>query len=504
MQNLAGVKVGEFSEVEASPLHARTLNIPDKLVADFLEKDFETILNKYNRQMSADLALKKVFGETGLKNTWQGVKDEYNALIRDAHSVGNGELAQRLQDEMEQARTYATAMRDRLRGTYGMPENSDDIWYRTGRAMRSLNYLRLLGGMTISSATDLGSIVIKNGLGNTLGGLVKITTNPAWAKMAKAEMKSASVGLDLILSGRAKAMADLMDPHTGKTKVERGLAYAEEGFSKITLMDQWNSSLKQWAGIVTQNNMIKSINRVKEGTAYQTEIKKLAKSGISETDAIRMADEIKANGEGGDLSLSGADLWDDQELATMFKASILKNVDSTIVTPGIGDTPLWMSDSFGKILGQFKTFAFTVVNRIAIPAMQTRDMATLNGSIMMLALGYGVYAMKQTISGREVKTDPTTVVRESLDRSGLFGVYMEMFNMGMKTTGYGGASRYASRNVAGALAGPSFGLIGDVAGATHDVAQGKFDEKTAERMAKIAPYQNVFYLRGLLEMYKDD
>lgn len=42
-------------------------------------------------------------------------------------------------------------MRDRLRGQYALPSNPDGLVLRAGRAARNLNYLRLLGGMTLSA-----------------------------------------------------------------------------------------------------------------------------------------------------------------------------------------------------------------------------------------------------------------------------------------------------------------------------------------------------------------
>ncbi len=55
-------------------------------------------------------------------------------------------------------------MRDRLLGTYGAPQDHAVSFVRAGRVARNINFLRLLGGMTVSAATDLMRPMMQHGL----------------------------------------------------------------------------------------------------------------------------------------------------------------------------------------------------------------------------------------------------------------------------------------------------------------------------------------------------
>ena len=55
-------------------------------------------------------------------------------------------------------------MRDRLRGTYRTPEDPNTFFIRAGRTLRDVNFLRMLGGMTLSAIPDIARPIAVNGL----------------------------------------------------------------------------------------------------------------------------------------------------------------------------------------------------------------------------------------------------------------------------------------------------------------------------------------------------
>jgi hypothetical protein len=65
-------------------------------------------------------------------------------------------------------------------------------------------------------------------------------------------------------------------------------------------------------------------------------------------------------------------------------------------------------------------------------------------------------------------------------------------------------SRYASRNIMGALLGPSAGTIEDLNGVTGAMAQGEFTEADLRRIRKLLPGPNLFYIRQLLNTLEED
>ena len=65
-------------------------------------------------------------------------------------------------------------------------------------------------------------------------------------------------------------------------------------------------------------------------------------------------------------------------------------------------------------------------------------------------------------------------------------------------------SRYASRNIMGALLGPSAGTAEDIQAVTGAIASGEFTESDLRRVRKLMPGQNLFYIRQLLNTLEKD
>jgi len=498
---------------ERGPLKDRVFNIPDELIEDFLESDIDTVLRQYTRTMSADIELSRQFGSPDMKDTIQGVSDAYRKLLDQADTEAKRQKIEKWRDSDVRD---IEAMRDRLRGNYKTPADPNSFFTRAGRVLRDVNFLRMLGGMTLSAIPDLARTVAVNGLKPVAKGLAAIATDRAVWKMGKDEAKKIGVGLDMVLNSRASSLADLQDVYSQITPFEQGIRRMSDSYSKITLMSPWNAALKQFSGVTTADRIItESLNWSKGGISNSMRTR-LAASGIDEEMAKRISQEFKAHGEPGTINLSHSNRWEDVEAAQAFNAAVLKDVDRTILTPSHGEKPLWTSSETGKLVFQFKTFAATAHHKILVADLQYADAAALNGFLLSVALGTATYAAKQTVSGREIETEPSKLILESLDRSGGFGYLWDINNTAEKLTrgqiginklaGGSPMSRYASRNWVGALLGPTFGTatdVGDVMGAAADVALNPdvdgFSQSDVHKMRKLLPFQNLFYMRQLLD-----
>lgn len=86
-------------------------------------------------------------------------------------------------------------MRDRLLGTYGAPQDPRSFFVRAGRVARNINFLRLLGGMTVSAATDLMRPMMQHGLRKSLGPMVSMLKNMDSVKIATRICEKWQLGL---------------------------------------------------------------------------------------------------------------------------------------------------------------------------------------------------------------------------------------------------------------------------------------------------------------------
>ncbi|HGM5243535.1 TPA: hypothetical protein ACKPZK_002478 [Serratia marcescens] len=491
---------------------SRSLLIPDERIEDFLESDINHVMESYLRQVGPEIELTAQFGSKDMGEQIRQVSEEYTQLIKDAKTPKE---RAKLEKQREADLRDIEAMRDRLIGTYGAPKDPRSFFVRAGRVARNVNFLRLLGGMTISAATDLMRPVMQHGLSKSMRPMGAMLRNMAAVKVATKDLREMAVGLDYVLSTRTKAIADLTDPYSRRSAFERGLNWGTQKFGNWTLMNQWNSALKSWSGLIVQSRILDNAQLLAAGKEVpKKEVRKLAQIGIDQSMLRRIGEQFAKHGEDMDGLLTGhSHLWDDRAVREAFQSAVLKDVDSTVVTPGVGDTPLMMSNEVGKMILQFKTFIFAQHNRVIASGIQQGDAAFYLGAMGTIALGAMVYVMKQKLSGRDIDYSPNNLVKEGIDRAGMIGWLSEPLNAVENISGgrfglgamFGAppVSRFQSRNAIGALMGPTFDMAGDGAVIANGVLNGEFDDKQTHAVRKLLPYQNLFYISPLLNRVEE-
>ena len=472
----------------------RTLNLPDKMMRDYLESDANYVLQRHIREAAPDIELTKVFGHRNLESQLKAIQDEYDELMR-ARPQDQAKLAKARENDIRDI----TAMRDRLVGTYGMPDDPSSFFVRAGRAMRNVNFVTKLGGMTVSAIPDLARGVMVNGFSKTMKGYgALISKSPAFAAN-KSEMKKMGVMVETVLNSRSRLMADLVDSSTRTNAAEAGLDRVTDVFGKLTLMGQYNDINKAINGMVTADSIL-------SGAASAPRIAKL---GISPATAARINDQFRKYGEVLDgWHIGNFDKWDDDYAAGVFQSAVLKDTNNIIITPGVGDTPLWASSPIGRTVFQFRSFTTASYNRATIGGLSEGTAQFYYGTAFQIALGALTYSLKQAANGKEVDWSPQKLTLEGIDRSGILGPLMEYNNMAEKATGgmFGlgpllgtcTQSRYASRGFIGSALGPTFGLLDTVTDVTAGVLNGDAGDRVLHSVRTLLPGNNLFWIAPLI------
>jgi hypothetical protein len=168
-----------------------------------------------------------------------------------------------------------------------------------------------------------------------------------------------------------------------------------------------------------------------------------------------------------------------------------------------------MSKGMGRLVGQFRSFQFAAMQRVSIAGLQQRDYRILAGIVAMSTLGMMSYVLKSNavFGGYELSDDPAEWIINGIDRSGVAALPFELNNMVEKASwgtvgispllGAAPMSRYQSRNVTGALLGPTFGLAQDALQFTGSIASGQLQQQDIRAGRRLFPFQNVFYFRWL-------
>ncbi|HHP1668437.1 TPA: hypothetical protein ACR6OL_002746 [Klebsiella pneumoniae] len=472
----------------------RTLNLPDNMMRDYLESDANYVLQRHIREASPDIELTRVFGNRNLESQLKAIQDEYDELMR-ARPQDQAKLAKARDNDIRDI----TAMRDRLVGTYGMPDDPSSFFVRAGRAMRNVNFVTKLGGMTVSAIPDLARGVMVNGFSKTMKGYgALISKSPAFAAN-KSEMKKMGVMVETVLNSRSRLMADLVDSSTRTNAAEAGLDRVTDVFGKLTLMGQYNDINKAINGMVTADSIL-------SGAAPASRIAKL---GISPSTAARINEQFRKHGEVLDgWHIGNFEKWDDDYAAGVFQSAVLKDTNNIIITPGVGDTPLWASSPIGRTVFQFRSFTTASYNRATIGGLSEGTAQFYYGTAFQIALGALTYALKQSANGKEVDWSPQKLAIEGIDRSGILGPLMEYNNMAEKATGgmiglgpllgTGTQSRYASRGFIGSALGPTFGLLDTVTDVTAGILNGDAGDRVLHSVRTLLPGNNLFWIAPLI------
>ena len=507
---------------------SRKILLDNADLEEFLEMDVDQVITKYSKLMSSRTRMAKKFGAEFLDDDManskssllKDIKAEYKELK--AKVLDDPKALKKLKAREEKDLVDILALRDRLMGTYGYSINPDSWAYRTQRQIKQYNVVNMLGDVLISSLSDIGKLVMADGatkfLTKGLKPLAKSLYSPEFRKYKKLharEMNRMGVGLDLINNGRVNAIGDIMDDFGKHTKFERAMDVASQKLMTTTGIKHWNGGLKQMASGIIQSNMHDAMSAVAGNKATKKQIANLASSGIDLNSAKAIRAQIKKHGEIiDDLVFPNITKWDAKakEFGELYASAIKKAADSTIVTPGAGTTPLWMSRNGLTLFGQFQSFAFSSMQKTLIPIVQNFDSKTAQGLITMVGFGTLVAAYKRAARGEEMP-DTATLIQEGVDRSGVTSWFMDynnkleklaQGNVGLsRILGTNATNKYHNYNNFSAL-GPTSGQVTNILSIASDVLSGNADQSTVHSVRRLLPLQTMIGVRQTLDLMEEE
>ena len=539
------------------PFEERLFTIPDEDIEDFLENDIQIIGARYSRVMGADLEIARKFGHVDMRS-WLGndtqkgvIKEQYDELkarVRADDTLTKDQkdkLRLKYEDLEKRDRYNLGALRDRLRGTHKMQENNG-YFAPLREAISAWNYMRAMGGVTVSSLGDPARLLMVHGPGRFISeGVLPLATNLKAMKLSAEYARQMGAAAELALNTRQATWADLTDPYNYGNPVVNWIKAATERFSKLTGMIHWNQFLKTWSATLSQNRILRNAEQIADkGWDSLSKKERLYMDFVNINPEVgaKLGNAFKQYGakEGSIylmepqrmneflVSMGGVSSEEAKVIRSAYEAGVIKDVDGTIVTKGIGDTPLALDSPHLRLIFQFKSFALASHQRVLMRAASGSDGALAVTSGMASAVGIGalIYMLKQIEKGQDISDNPGKIVAEGVDRSGLIPVAMEFNNILEKWGGPGffqamtagfpdadqsaPASRYAIRNSVGSLLGPTYGLATDVTGTIGNIAglsnpfQDTFLEPTwtegdKKALRRIAPGTTLPYWRWFIE-----
>ena len=542
----AGVRPGEFRR--------RSLIVRDDAYQEFLVNDPDELITRLIEHTAPHLELRRAFGSSNFAETnvykdlvedWEkiavrkGLMNEGEVLeIDEQHGVFSvmakkwkrkkerGKAFAEFSQEMEQSISDLSAVFERLKGTYKVPENPSAALNRISLGLRQTNFMRMMGGVVISSIPDLARPLMTHGIPKAWGSIMMPLLRDAGnLKLRSRDLHRFNVVTDMIDNTRSNRISDISDPSPRRSRGESMITTASDTFGYVSGIAKWNDMLKTYAGLVSHDQIIDVVQKwVKHmenpGAPKPTkkEIGFLKDNFIDAGVARDIWSQLNKHGtkHKDGFWLSNIDEWD-MVPGNRFRAALSREIDRTIVTPG-QDIPLMASTPIGKLIFQFKSFQFAATEKMLLAGLQQNDINFYLGVLTAITFGSLAYIAKEKVAGKEPTYEPKKLVAEGIDRSGIMGWLMEPNNMLEKASnGHIGLgpqvvgeklSRYQSRNEAAALLGPSFGTVQQLFelmgyGADFSFTGQAPNDRQQQAMQRLLPYSNLFYLRLLLESTSD-
>lgn len=491
------------------PLKERTLNfVMDNELEPWLENDARKVMAYYANTLATDIEIARAFdGDLTLSNAVEEISREYDEAIS---KTTTEDEAIKINKEKRTAINDLTSVAKIMRGIYARPDNPDSMIVRGGRIARQYNYITKMGQVVMSSISDISRPISKHGLATWAKTLPNLITNLKGIKLNIKDAKLAGNISDTVMPERMASFSSLNDTFASNNSTfERYVENISALMSKINMMPVWNDGMKGFSSVMTQQRMIDNILNYEK--ADKRNITYLAQIGIGKDRINDLVKEIKKHSyKEGNLWVANTEQWENKEIARIYYNALNTDVDSTIATMGAGDLPLWGNTEVGKIILQFKSFAFASTQQTLLAGLQQKDLAVLNGVISATSLGMLSYYLKRKMAGKEPSDNPAVWLSEGLDRSGYLAILSEYSHIADKAglgvsslTGIEQSSRYASRNAAASLLGPSIALVDDGFTTARALSSGEISPSDARAIRRMIFLNNHWLLTGAMDRLQE-
>ena len=516
----------------ARATRSRELNLlPEtqiKLIDEgFIVSDIFSLMKTYYRQVTPDILFTLKYGDpNGLgykyideanSMTFPGLMQVANEYNLKAVRAKNKEAKAKIIKERNQVLEDLEAGVELVRGTYGLPADPHAWTSRAMRTMKHYNALTMLTGFFAATA-DVARIAMTSGIQRGFKTQFEMWSDMLSSKKTgifkagKKEAQSFAEAVDMVTGQRAMLFSDIGDMFGMTSKIEGMMGKtANFNFMYVNLMSRWTEFMKGAASVTIGSRILEDSVKWGKGTLADKNKTKLAASGIDEAMAKKIASEFDKHGTKLKYNfMANTAEWTDDAAKQSFGAALNKDINITIVTPGKGDTPLFMNYELASTIVQFKKFAMAATQRMLLRGMQEKDMDFLFGSLLLMGTGMLVDAVYTELRfGKDYsKKSFTDKLLSAFDRSGLGGIYVDVNRsiealtdnrIGIRPLLGEGKPYGSSMKSKVGLIGPSASQIYNVFDIMYDVGGNKYNHYTARNVRRLIPFQNVWYLDWLFD-----
>lgn len=292
----------------------RQLDIPNKLVSDFMMKDPMAVMKTYAARIEPRYEFAKMFGKD-----LDGVRfDVRRAMVRAGKS--EAEINKLMRDFQH--------MYDRTVGT--VLENPDALNQKIARFAREAASFSYMGASGLAAIPDFGRIVMEYEMENIWKGVQAILDKER-INMTVDEVRKAGESIDIL---KGTAHMRLMEDMSNNIDANDLLTQTRNAFYILNGLAPMTTLAKQLAGIIDAHQIIDYSIKLGKGQLDDQGIEWLAKHGIGKDMAEKIARAPYDQTENG-LFMANTDAWADSiyipEIDNKQVRVIYENEDGTPV-----------------------------------------------------------------------------------------------------------------------------------------------------------------------------
>ena len=418
----------------------RTLDIPNKLITEFIETNPLRVMRAYNQRVAGQYEFQRSFG----KSLDDVLDDMDDALFAAGKSM----------DEINATRKDFMHLHDRIVGRVLRDANTWD--QKTARILRDMAQLNYLGSAGFATLPDFAKIVMEHELGDVMQGLLAILRDNR-VKLSTAEGRLSGELADLI---KGDVHMRLVEDVTNNPLEDGLMTKVRNAYYFLNGLTPMTHTMKFIDSVVRGHSLIKLSKEIAEGKATAQDVMKLAQYNIDESMARRIAAMPFEQTDGG-LYLPNTMKWGDVEATEAFRASMNSGILNTVLmgTPadkpnivdGIVYIPMRVAKRFGLsedakyrgyariengLLGlpfQFYSYTFAATNKITAAFAQGQVKNRAAAVVTSVALGYLAMDLKTPDYVTDKMEWPDLLAR-SIDNSGLLAMYSDFYYRALHTS----------------------------------------------------------------------
>lgn len=243
-------------------LRHRELDIPNRLVYDFIVQDPIAIMKAYTHRTAGVYQFKKMFGNKSISDVLDDLEEE---MI----------LAGNSQKEINAFRRDFVHMYDRI---VGSPiQNFDRIDFKGSQVIKDLAYMNYMGAGGFSAIPDFSRIIMEYELGDVLKGLAAILERDKM-KLSIEETNLVGEAIDIVKGSAHIRMTDNM---TNNPLQNSAWDTARNVYNVANLLGPMTQIAKQLDGLLRGHMYIKLSKEWANGTISQQDATYLARHNIT-------------------------------------------------------------------------------------------------------------------------------------------------------------------------------------------------------------------------------